>query len=261
MRPLAVLPMYDRPEIRAATDRFWTALAEALRAEGLEAPDALDRERPVREAWLDPGLVLGQTCGLPYAQHLSGRVTLVGAPDYGIADCPPGHYCSVLVARASDPRRVLADFAGARAAFNEPGSQSGHAALLIATAPLARNGRFFAEWVRTGGHRASAQAVAEDRADLAALDAESWRLMQRHDDFAAGLKEIGQTPPTPTLPFITAHADPQPVARAVERAIAGLDDRTRRALDLRGFVRFAPQDYAPLPRRLAEAERHHRLPA
>jgi len=174
--PVAVLPMYDRPEIRAGTDRLWAAIRDRLRTAGMAAPDALDRTMPVWQAWTDPDLALGQTCGLPYATRLDGRVGLVGAPDFGVGGCPPGHYCSVLVVRADDPRDRLEAFRGAVAAVNETGSQSGHAALMDATAPLARDGGFLGgAWI-TGSHASSIRAVAEGAADLAAIDAQYRRI-------------------------------------------------------------------------------------
>lgn len=259
--PVAVLPMYDRPEIRAATDRFWAALRDRLRAAGLAAPDALDRTLPAWEAWTSPGLTLGQTCGLPYATRLADRVTLVGAPDYGLEGCPPGHYCSVLVVRADDRRAGLAEFAGATAAINEIGSQSGHAALMQVTAPFASDGRFFGGARLTSSHAASIAEVASGTADIAAIDAVSWRLIRRLGGEPAGIRELGRTEPVPCLPFIAAlGANPDTMAAAVAAGIDDLDPETRRTLGLRGFVRFRRSDYTPLATDLARAEQVHRLP-
>ena len=40
----AALPMYDRPDNREAHDRLWGAIRDGLRARGVAAPEALDRE-------------------------------------------------------------------------------------------------------------------------------------------------------------------------------------------------------------------------
>ena len=262
MTPVAVLPMYDRPELRSATDRLWAAIRDRLRAAGLAAPDALDRTIPLMEAWTSPALVLGQTCGLPFATRLAGRVALVGAPDYGLEGCPPGHYASAIVVRADDPRHDLAAFRGATAAVNELGSQSGHGALVHAAAPHARDGRFFGALRMTGSHAGSIAAVAEGAADLAAIDAVTWRLARRHDRAAAALRVLAQTEPTPCLPFITAMTnDPATVAAACTEGIAALDGDARETLGLRGFVKLAEEDYAPLAARLAAAESRISLPA
>jgi hypothetical protein len=58
--------------------------------------------------WTDPGLILSQTCGRPYKAHLHGQVRLVGTPDYGLRAARPGHYQSLVIARADDPRAELA---------------------------------------------------------------------------------------------------------------------------------------------------------
>ena len=61
------------------------------------------------------------------------------------------------------------------------------------------------EWIETGSHRASVRAVAEEKADVAAIDAVCWALALRYEPEAVSrLKVIGQTPLRPGLPFITA---------------------------------------------------------
>ncbi|MCB1403292.1 MAG: hypothetical protein KDJ81_11185, partial [Rhodobacteraceae bacterium] len=122
--------MYDWPELRPAIDRFWSALRDALRAEGMAAPERLERDRDAMAVWTDPTLVLAQCCGLPFVRALSGRVELLGAPDYRVPGCPPGFYRSAVVVRRDDPRETLDAFRGSRLAFNERGSQSGYAAML-----------------------------------------------------------------------------------------------------------------------------------
>lgn len=62
--------------------------------------------------------------------------------------------------------------------------------------------------VETGGHRASVRAVAEGRADLAAIDCRSWALALRHEPCARRLVVIGWTAERPGLPYVTgAHTD------------------------------------------------------
>lgn len=238
---LASLPMYDRAELRPANDRLWQAIRAALG----EGPEHLSRGGGVWDHWLSPDLLLSQTCGYPYRVRLHGKVNLVGTPDHGLDGCPPGHYCSVFVARADDPRASFADFAGARLAYNEALSQSGWAA----PQTFARvQGFAFRNLLETGAHALSARAVAEGRADIAALDALSWKMMQRHDSFAAALKEVARTPPTPALPFITARTrDPEPLFAGIARAIAALSPEDRDALSLWGIVRIPAAAYLAVP--------------
>jgi ABC-type phosphate/phosphonate transport system substrate-binding protein len=234
--PVAALPMYDWPEVRASTDAFWICLRAALEARGIAAPARLTRGA---DHWRNPGLVLGQTCGLPYRRGLHAAVTLIGAPDYGLEGCPPGRYRSALVVRADDPRECPRDFVEARYACNSNCSQSGHAALNEALGPLAP-----ARGLLTGAHRASVIAVAQARADIAAIDAVSWRLARAWEPAAARLRVLGWTRPGPGLPMITAGGrDPAPFAGAIGDAIAALAPSHRAALGLAGFVRLRPVDY------------------
>jgi ABC-type phosphate/phosphonate transport system substrate-binding protein len=255
---IACLPMYDWPEVRPATDALWAAMAAAFARHGIDAPTELDRETPREDAWAAPTLVLGQTCGLPYMRSLRGRATLLGSPIYDLPDAEPGDYYSVIVARVDDPAATLADFRGRRVAYNGADSQSGYAALQVVVAPLAEDGQFFGTGLTTGTHRRSAAAVAEGRADIAALDAVSWQLLSDHDAVAGGLKIIATTPLSPGLPYITSLSGASRQATlntALAEAINDLDPASRRALRIEGFRPRAERDYAILPERLAAAEK------
>lgn len=234
--PVASLPMYDWPEVRGATDALWARMRAALATRGLPAPERLSRDAT---HWDNPDLALGHTCGLPYRQRLHARTTLIGAPDLGLDACAPGQYRSALVARLDDPRDDVQAFRDARFAFNEVGSQSGWAALVAALGP--REPR---EGHETGGHRASVQAVAAGRADIAAIDAASWRLAEAWEPAAHALRVVGWTRPTPAPPLIVAgRRDPAPWRQAMSEAIAGLDAVSRAAIGWKGFVVLTPEDY------------------
>ena len=61
---VASLPMYDLPEVTAATDAWWAGLARAMRREGLsDVPDRLTRGPDVAELWRASDLLFSQTCG------------------------------------------------------------------------------------------------------------------------------------------------------------------------------------------------------
>ncbi|MFZ9199015.1 MAG: phosphate/phosphite/phosphonate ABC transporter substrate-binding protein [Paracoccaceae bacterium] len=242
---IASLGMYDRAETAGANDRLWALIAAGLRARGLNAPDALTRgDTAYWAAWRDPSLVLSQTCGFPYRAKLHDQVALVATPDYGIEGCPAGYYASVFVARASD-LRTLPEFCTARFAYNEGLSQSGWAAPQNHAAPM---GFQFQPSLETGGHRLSALAVAEGRADLAAIDALTWRMIQRWEPMAADLREVARTAPTPGLPYIAAKgADTEAIFQALVEAADQLSPKDRDALSLRGFVRIAAERYLAVP--------------
>jgi ABC-type phosphate/phosphonate transport system substrate-binding protein len=243
---IASLGMYDFGPAGAANDRLWALIRDGLRARGIDAPDGLVRgEAAYWDAWGAPDLVLSQTCGYPFRARLQDKVTYVGTPDYGIEGAPPGFYRSVFVARKDDPRQTLADFDGARFAYNEALSQSGWAAPQIHAARL---GLRLPPALQTGGHRRSAAAVAESRADIAALDAVTFALMQNADAVVASLQVVGQTDPTPGLPLITAQGrDPAPIFDAVSEAIASLSPMDRDLLHLKGLIRIPKAAYLDVP--------------
>ncbi|WP_120501906.1 phosphate/phosphite/phosphonate ABC transporter substrate-binding protein [Roseovarius sp. EL26] len=238
---IASLSMYDRPETAASNDRLWAAIRTALG----RGPEILTRDGDVWDHWLSPNLILAQTCGYPFRARLHDKVTLVGTPVYDLHDCPDGHYYSVIVARADDPRDAPKDFAGARFAYNEALSQSGWAA---PQNHATLNGFTFTNPIQSGAHRNSARMVAEGQADCASLDALSWKLMQRHDDFATNLKVVEHTTPTPVLPYITAKTqNPEPLFNAMTQAIAALSPEDRNTLAIKGITRIPAAQYLTIP--------------
>lgn len=237
---IAWLGMYDPAPLQDANTRFWALIRAALG----HGPARLSRGTDPWPIWQSPGLVLAQTCGMPFRTRLHGHVTLVATPDYGLPDCPPGHYCSVLLARADDSRD-LAALAQGTLAYNEALSQSGWAAPVTHLAGLGLAPRHL---LRTGAHADSARAVAEGRADLAGIDAVTWAILRDHDSQAARLRVVARTEPTPGLPLITARGrDPAPIAAAVAQAIAALDPGDRKALHLRRLVAIPAAAYLAVP--------------
>ena len=243
---IASLGMYDFGAAQAANDRLWTLIRAGLQGRGVDAPPALTRgEHAYWDAWQASDLILSQTCGYPFRARLHGRVTYVGTPDYGLEGCAPGYYRSVFVARADDPRVTIADFGGASFAYNEPLSQSGWAA---PQSHAARAGLSLPPRLQTGGHRLSAAAVADGHAEVAALDAVTFALLQENDPVVRRLKVVGMTEPTPGLPYITATGrDPAPIFDAVSEAIAALDPADRATLHIKGIVRIPVADYLAVP--------------
>lgn len=238
---IASLMMYARPELEGAHARYWALIRQSLKVRGIATPEGLSNDAPVFDVWQSPDLVLSQTCGMPFAVRLHAEVQLVGTPDFGIEGCAPGYYRSAIVVRADDPRKTLTDFADARFAYNEGLSQSGFSAPYAAARDA---GFWFAHRVQTGGHLASARAVADGSADIAALDAMTWRLIERYEALAGGLRVLTLTEPTPGLPYITGpDKDARAIADGVAEAMDQLDAADRDALGLRGLVQIPKSDY------------------
>ncbi|MEZ5778147.1 MAG: PhnD/SsuA/transferrin family substrate-binding protein [Paracoccaceae bacterium] len=238
---IATLPMYDWPQNAAANDRLWALMRAALTDEGFAAPAELTREGDLYEIWTSPDLILGQTCGMPFRMRLHDRTELVATPDYGLTGLPPGQYCSVVVTRAGEPGEI-ADFIDRTLAYNTPDSQSGWAA---PQNHVAGAGQCFTRTLETGAHRESARAVAEGRADIAAIDAVTWRMIETYlPDLARQLRIVGTTAPTPGLPLITAKGrDANAVARAASVAIGRLLPKDRAVLGLKGLITIPASAY------------------
>lgn len=239
---IASLPMYDTAATAAANDRLWALIRQTLG----DGPESLERGGDLWSTWQSPLLLLSQTCGLPYRARLHGKVTLVGTPDYGVPGCPPGYYRSVIVVRRHDRRTRFADFATARVARNDPLSQSGWGALLSFARETGTD--LSPQIVETGSHAASAQALLDRHADLAALDAVTWAHLSRDKPGMRRLRVLARTRPTPGLPLITSRArDPEPLFAATAHAIGALEPADRARLLLRGLVRIPEARYLELP--------------
>ena len=237
--------MYARPELESSHRRFWTFIHTSLAARGISAPPELSQNSGEFSVWEDPSLVLSQTCGMPYRTRLHDRVQIVGTPDYELEDCPAGYYRSAIVVRSDDTRTKLAEFNAAKLAFNMAHSQSGFAALYTHMRPL---GFWFTNRIQSGGHLRSAQMVANGQADIASIDAQTWRLIQRYEPMAGHLRVLEYTTPTPGLPYITGpQLDPVLIYEAVNEAIASLDTADAEALDLRRLIRIGPAKYLAVP--------------
>jgi len=240
---VAAFPMYQRAELRPAFDALWRRTRDLLREQGVDAPQALTvLEDGLLPFWQRPDLLLSQTCGYPFRHFLKDRVALVGTPDFGLDGCASGYYRSALIVRRNDLRKSLTDFAGATFASNDLHSQSGYAAPLVA----AHRARVqFGQRRISGAHIASARMVAAGQADIAGIDAVSWRHMTMFDPWTQDLRVLSWTDPTPGLPFITAMA---PLAETINACLASAIDaqppEMRDLLTVKAIVRIAIANYA-----------------
>jgi len=242
---IASLPMYLRPENRAAHEALWSATRDRLREAGIAAPDALTHDTAEWETWAREDLVLGQICNLPYRAAFRDKLTLIGTGDYGLVETEPGYYRSVLVMRAEDER---APGPALRLAYSDPLSQSGWG---IATDWAAERGFDWQNVLHSGSHIESARAVVQNRADLAFIDAQTWTMLERWEPWTSGLRVVAHGhAKCPGLTFVTAGTvDPKPYRDALSHAIRSLDQDTRSVLGLRSLVVLPDEAYTarPLP--------------
>ncbi len=240
------LPMYERNETQAAHASFWGLLREAMLRRGVDAPPALARDgTELMKDWLRPDLLMSQTCGYPFRTFLRERVTLIGTPDYGVADCPPRYYRSIFVCRADDRRSSFAEFDGTALAYNDEGSQSGYVGPLV---HAREKGVQLNPSHRTGSHRLSVLAVASGKADIAAIDAVTWSVLRRWEPELDLVRQLDTTAPTPGLPYITGRKEHAKVLfEAVGEAIASLSEPDKSILHLRGLVQIPAETYFAVP--------------
>jgi ABC-type phosphate/phosphonate transport system substrate-binding protein len=242
---IASLMMYQRAELADADERYWQLIRDGLHDADIESPETLSQDAEEFFVWKHPELVLSQTCGMPYRTWLHDKVALVGTPDFGLAGCPPGYYRSALVVRADDPRTEITAFRDAVFAYNQTFSQSGYAAPYWHVIAL---GFWFENRLQTDQHLQSAKAVSEDRADIASLDAVSWRNIEAYEPFAENLRVLEWTVPTPGLPLITASdQDHKAIYQAVKQAIAKLENEDRSRLGIKGIVAIPKDEYLSIP--------------
>lgn len=202
---IASLQMYDWPEIQGNIDAFWQIAHAALAEGGIKAGARLARPHDISHPWTWPDLLISQTCGLPLIAGTCGAAVPFARPLYDVEGCGSGTYRSAIIAREPAP---ITAFSGARIAANGRDSQSGYNALVDHVQKhVTHRAAFFERVMITGAHRASADAVADGRADLCALDAVAWALYRQVAPIrAARLHVIAWSEACPAPPFITAPA-------------------------------------------------------
>ncbi|WP_339947033.1 PhnD/SsuA/transferrin family substrate-binding protein [uncultured Albimonas sp.] len=253
----AALPLYDWPEIRDATDGLWAAMSQHLARAGIEPPEALDRARPAAELWSDPSLLFAQVDAHAHVAGAAVATRLICAPVYEAEGCGAGRVATVFLAPRDQARRGgaagLAALSGAPFAVAAD-SLSGEPALVDALGRAA-----VGELVVCPDPRAALVALAEGRAQGAAVDALSWALARAHEPAAAELTAIGWSDPAPAPPFVTSALTETGVrarlrAALVETLVDPATEAMRRELMLARIVAFGDPDYDPA-RRLAALAR------
>ena len=145
-------------------------------------PETLDRETPLLAQWCSERLVLSQCCGSDLFLLEPPALQPVARPVFSGLDCEPGDYYSYIAA-------PVKRYATVRAAINNIGSRSGHLAL---AQWLAARRHDVAEVIVTGSHAASLEALRRGDADIAAIDAFSWRVVDTR-----GVETLGRRPRPP----------------------------------------------------------------
>ncbi|WP_165840114.1 phosphate/phosphite/phosphonate ABC transporter substrate-binding protein [Motiliproteus coralliicola] len=202
MNLIASLPWYDLPASQNALDLFWHRLRAELERQSVSGlPQQLNRELTPQQLWQRPELLLSQCCGPDLFTEQAAGLEPIARPVFRDLACTPGSYFSHIVTTRSAP--VIKH---PRLVVNAPSSRSGCLALL--------------EWLDeqgidveaeppliSGSHQQSLQYLREGRADLAAIDAHSWGLLDHHD-----LTVIGRSREAEAPPFVRHRHNPIPTA-------------------------------------------------
>src|SRR5690242_16440875 len=95
---IASLGMYDGGDLTAANDALWEEIARRLVSFGLDdVPRTLERSLPLDDVWSNDRLLLGQTCGYPFAARFRGRLRLIAAPAYDVPGCTANGHQSFVI--------------------------------------------------------------------------------------------------------------------------------------------------------------------
>jgi ABC-type phosphate/phosphonate transport system substrate-binding protein len=234
--------MYDLPEVNAATNALWAAIAKRLNA---EIP--LIRAQDWTAPWRNPALLFSQTCGYPFTHEFAGQLTYVATPHYAADGCDGPNYSSIVFARE---KVDLDTFRGKIAVINNADSMSGMLALQLVFAPFAKDGNFFAGAMESGGHFASMAAVQSGKADVCAIDCVTVALCRRYrPGVLDGLVEVARSPSVPGLPYVTRSANVEQLREVLmdafkDPSIAGV----RNALLLKDISVMKDGAYDIIPR-------------
>ena len=157
--------------------------------------------------------------------------------------------------RADDKAQIVEDFVNKTAAINSDDSYSGYGALLATVNSFVEKGKFFEKTIICGSHRQSMKAIANEQADVAAIDEVVWNLGFDYEPAVDRLRVIGKTQPMPAPPLITNWSNNSlrnVLNEALEEAVSLLDITTKSALQLYGYKHMDLVDYEPILRQLNE---------
>ncbi len=233
-------------ELRAAWQALFTHFIDLAGSAATIAPELVyDGGDAVLR---DPALLLGHTCGYPLMNRYAGVLEPVATPVFDADGCDGLLYSSHFIVAADSDLDSLAACRGGVVAINSYDSNSGMNVLRHALAALAPGDRYFARVELTGGHAASVAAVADGRADLAAIDCVTLRLLADADPgLVARVRKIGRSARTAGLPFVaplrTPHAG---FCDTLNAALAEIAPEHRKRLHLQRFATVTRDDYAAI---------------
>jgi ABC-type phosphate/phosphonate transport system substrate-binding protein len=220
----ASLSMYPFPETAAATAAFWEALRVRLVAKGVDIRDVAF-EDPLARAPVGVGsnVLFTQFCGYPLFKIYRGHGAVLATPSFTFAGCEGPNHRAFFMIRAKDSARRLEDLRGRVFGCNSRLSNTGMNLPRITLAKIAEGRPFFRSVVMTGGHLASLDKLHKETIDLCAIDCVTWGLFRKfRPSDAVHYRILAQTPPSPSLPFVTSTTTDEQTVMSLRESLDAL---------------------------------------
>jgi len=200
-----------------------------LQAAGIEHhSELLDYTTPYRDLLELPSLILSQCCGPDLFQDYASNIVPFAAPVISAYEVAPGYYFSHIVKKES------AELSFSRVVINNKTSHSGCTAVKLWLS--ARGIKNYSVY-ESGSHRNSVRELQEGRADVAAIDALSWRYIDTR-----GIQILDNSEAALAPPFI-AGADSTIPLDMLRPMLGNALKQYGSALGITGLVPVSKGDY------------------
>jgi hypothetical protein len=168
-------------------------------------------------------MLFSQTCGYPLETVFRGQAVRLGAPVYDVPGCDGPTHRAFFIVPESSPARSVADLRGGVFLLNSPVSNSGMNLPRRALAEIAGGQPFFREIVVTGSHPASLDRLLRGEGDAASIDCVTYAFWRHYrPEAAARVRIVGETPVSPSIPFVTSVATPPKLVEILHSALRRL---------------------------------------
>jgi ABC-type phosphate/phosphonate transport system substrate-binding protein len=239
--------------VTPAAKAAWRAVFDWVLARAGVDGAWVDHDPPllISDLWAREDLACAMMCGLPFSRR-TPQPTLLAAPvpsaaRYGGRSI----YCTDIAVCADAAFERLEDTFGGVAGFTVPDSQSGYYAFRYHLAKHFpdRTPHYAKHVGRLLNARGIIQALADRRIDVGPLDGYVFDLIRASDPaFAAQVKVIATTDPTPMPPVIATAALPAGAVERLRTAFLAVEnapglDAHRRTLLLDRFILPSPADF------------------
>ncbi len=192
-------------------------------------------------------LFIGQTCGYPFIKKWHETHIPVCVARFSIDGCEGTNYSSWFVTRSDSTKTSTAEFKNSTAVINNTDSNSGMNVLRYEISKLANGEPFFNRVLVSNSHLESMKKVASGEADLAAIDAVTYKFaIEQNIIDKDALKVIGQSELTAGLPFIISKSrdiDAATVRDAINTSYENISEENRNFMSVISFDAADPSDY------------------